>query len=306
MFKPQHCGLYFTSEQVQTARKQRDREPFASAWQLLHDSEQDGDLPGAQWLGLRALFAEDDAAGWRALPLLLAALSAPIEQGYHEELAIALALGQGIELLRPVLMQDGQLDAARAAYSQRVTDLLTPPEDAVYVETLWLAALQVGAGVVLEREDLFTTGTSTYRAVIDHDIHPEGYIKQAVSVPNGRTYEWQVLSVAALVQTAEMATHAGDDLWAYDNRGVSVLTAAAYILFYYHFPEKWRWEAGLETEHVQALISQHGGFVEMLNLRHRPRTIEAMLDNHRPLYDVFGGGLTTLSHGWVQRRGLFG
>lgn len=306
MFNPQHCGLYFTTEQVQNARKHRDREPFAAAWQLLHDIEQDGDLPGAQGLGFRYVFADDDEAGLRALPLLLTALAAPIEQGYHDALATALALGQCIELLRPLLIQEGQLDSALDTYSQRVAELLTPPDEALYVETVWLAALQVGAGIVLERENLFTTGTSTYLAVIDNDIHPEGYIKQAVSVPNGRTYEWQVLSVAALVQTAEMAAHAGEDLWAYDNRGVSVLTAAVYILFYYHFPEKWRWEDGLETEHVRALISQSGGFTEMLNLRHRPRTIEAMLENHRPVYDVFGGGLTTLSHGRVQRRGLFG
>jgi hypothetical protein len=184
-------------------------------------------------------------------------------------------------------------------------------------EALLRAALNMAAGIVLEREPIFEAGAQVYRQTIDHSVRPEGFIPRAVQVAEGQGLAHQLLSVAALVLMAEMAQHVGVDLWRYSNRGVSVLTAATYPLYYYFYPEKWPWgteaeiregHTALEQEYATGLFRQHGGFLEMLNGRYdKPlRAIRLILKDIRPVVDVYGGGLTTLTHGLPERSGLFG
>src|SRR5690606_23335403 len=70
MFQPQHYGLYFTDESVQRARKQRDQEPFRSAWTLLRQRKPLDLLALAQHQGLLYRFDGDDEAGARAVRIL--------------------------------------------------------------------------------------------------------------------------------------------------------------------------------------------------------------------------------------------
>jgi hypothetical protein len=109
----------------------------------------------------------------------------------------------------------------------------------------------------------------------------------------------QVLVVEALTLMAEAAEHVGVDLWGYSFRGVSVMTAFSYIMYYYFFPDKWRWDVNITNEPFR----EYGGFLELVNYHAYPKDLKPLLDDLRPIYDPPGGGLTTLSHGIVRKRG---
>jgi hypothetical protein len=117
--------------------------------------------------------------------------------------------------------------------------------------------------------------------------------------------ERSVQAVTALTLMAEAAAHVGVDLWAYQVRGVSVTTAAIYPMYYFYVTDKWQWEA-IAPEQVQAIYRAHGGYLEILHHRLRHKDFKPLLDELRPLYDPYAGGLTTLTHGVVVKRGLFG
>jgi hypothetical protein len=170
---------------------------------------------------------------------------------------------------------------------------------------LWLNAVNLGAGIVLEREDWIQTGVEEYQRVVREDIHPEGYVRGTVEAGDGLGFYRQMRSVQALALMAEAAQHVGVDLWGYTVRGVSVMTAVTYVMYYHFRPDKWQWDEGLE-EVIPPFFRKHTGFMEMVNRReNRPRDIQAVLDDLRPIYDVYGGGLTTLTHGVVTgRKGL--
>jgi hypothetical protein len=118
-----------------------------------------------------------------------------------------------------------------------------------------------------------------------------------------------LLSTQALILTAEAAAHAGTNLWDFQHRSISAMTPTPYLLYYYYYPEKWRWDVGLEGEDVKALYRRHAGFWEMAQHRAPNRDRKILLDELRPIYDTWGGGLTTLTHcneTAPKRRGLFG
>ncbi|MBI5666964.1 MAG: alginate lyase family protein [Chloroflexi bacterium] len=300
----EHCGLTFTGEHIRQARAERDREPFRSAWAFLLEQEQTGALSAAQWNALRYRFDDDTAVGERAVRMLL-----DLGVGYNgevlDQLTTLLALAQTFEMLRdhPAFDQPAPtawLESLAVTVSDfhHAADRLSP------LEQLWLGTLNIAAGVVLEREDWFEAGADIYRQTIHDDVRPEGFLPQAVDGRDGGSLFRQLLSVKALVLSAEIAAHAGADLWGYAIRGVSVMTACAYLFFYYYYPEKWRWDTLVEGE-APRLFREHGGFLELVNRRARPRDARLMLDELRPIYDVTGGGLTTLTHGVPTRRGLF-
>jgi len=125
-----------------------------------------------------------------------------------------------------------------------------------------------------------------------------------------------LLCVQALTLIAEMAANSGINLWTHDKRGVSVLTAVTYPLYYYFYPEKWPWNGeqwkpsdGVELETAQNLFRQHAAFLELAAPRYSTplKAIQMILDEIRPVYDRDGGGLLTLSHAAPKRkrRGLF-
>lgn len=334
-FKPAHCGLYFNETAVMRARKNHKRPPLDAAWMLLRQVDTpvpDGDvLAAAGWDGLRWCFDADDAAGARAVAILEGeSLVSRLDQEATvvDNLRESILLAQSYELLRN---HPSFEDKARAewlgTFYNRAGYLNERTSDDADLETrCWLAAFNIAAGVVLERADIFELGTAAYRGVIDNAIHPEGYMPGVVESAGYAGLSVQLSCVAGLVLAAEAADHAGGGLWRYEKRSVSVLTAATYPLYYYFYPEKWPWrkdkddaqlndDAPLEQDaqdallaSTQALFRAYGGFLEIINRRYdRPlKAVTMILDELRPVYDPYGGGLTTLSHAEPVPRGLFG
>jgi len=304
MFQPQHYGLYFTEAHIQQAREQAARAPLAAAWARQRGSLPLAPLPLALRLGLRWRCDRDDDAGRRAAALLAAGLL-PAGVG-GDDLAAAAAAVQCFELARshPDTAQQPWLDAL-AAYLARVER--QPP--AGLAEGLWRITLGVAAAVALEDGARFAAAADAFRAAVARDIHPEGYIPAIVEARDGRTLDTMLRAEQALVLAAEAAAHAGDDLWAYAARGVSVMTPIPYLLYYYYYPDRWRWDAAISVDEGRALYRARAGFWELARRRGGSRDVALFLDELRPVDDPGGGGLTTLTHGADaprQRRGLFG
>jgi hypothetical protein len=310
MFKPQHTGIYFTGEHIQQAQRQRHTEPYSAAWtQLCELPESDG-LITAQLNGLRYRFAADDDAGEKTVNLLRHGdINIGEDTIYIEAVAVTLTLAQCFEMVRdhlafPLASQNAWLEA----FATRVEQLNRPAYELLHFEHLWLNLLNLVAGIVLEQEDRFREAVKTYKTSIQYDIHPEGYIHKAVEVQDGHGLYRMLLSTQALILTAEAAAHAGENLWAYEYRGVSAMTPTPYLLYYYYYPDRWRWDTPLEKDAAQALYRRHAGFWDMAQRQKPSRDRKILLAELRPIYDVWGGGLTTLTHGGnvePKRRGLF-
>ncbi len=300
----QHCGLFFMADQIEHAQQNRARPPFDKAWALLAQEQADG-LAQAQWDGLRWRFQADANAGERAAIELQRGASFEAD-GFWQGLRDAITAAQTFEMVRdhPTMSDDGRKLWINQ-FSASVNNLNQPAYELAHYEQLWLGVLNISAGVVLESDAWFARGVTVYEETIRDAIRPEGYLPLAVDAGDGRGFYRQLLSVGALVLMAEAAGHVGVDLWGYASRGVSVITAAAYLTYYYYYPDKWRWDTGVEAD-SESLFRTHGGFMEMLNRHAQPKDAKLMLDTLRPLYDPAGGGLTTLTHGVAPRRGLFG
>lgn len=303
MFQPQHYGLYFTEAHIQQARDQSAREPLAAAWARLRGSQPLAPLALTLRLGLRWRCDGDSEAGRRAAALLPGLLSAMTSA---DDLPAAAAAVQCFELVRshPALAAQPWLDSL-TAYLARVES--EPP--AGYIESLWRITLGIAGAVALEDGARFAAATDAFRAVVAHDIHPEGYLPKIVEAKDGHTLDNMLQAAQALALAAEAASHAGDDLWAYAARGVSVMTPVPYLLYYYYYPDRWRWDTPISVDEGQALYRARAGFWELARRRGGPRDLGPFLDELRPVDDPLGGGLTTLTHGADaprQRRGLFG
>ena len=159
---------------------------------------------------------------------------------------------------------------------------------------------------MLDANDRFEAGCEVFRHTIEQ-VRPEGYLPAAVEGEDEASFHRQFFVVAALVCMAEAAGHAGVDLWNYNYRGISVITAAAYITYYYYYPTQWRW-ATIAEEPAKALFKDAGSFLEMVNRHARPHDLKLLLEEQRPLFNSALGGLTTLTHAQAakERRGLFG
>ncbi len=305
MFQPTHYALYYTAQQAANAQKNAKRAPFKNAFENFNrmtplDLHEAAIVYSQQWR-----INGDNTAAQKAVAVLTDLLNMPLDDNLYRSAASFAALVQAFESLRG--------DVLPAADEGRIVDTLRDRIHAIhqqpsanYTAEAWRALATTAAGVALADETLFTRGTDAYRAVIDHDIHPDGYLPKVVENPNG--YFEMLLTVQALTLNAEAAYRAGLDLWHYNNRGVSIVTAALYPLYYYFYPEKWKWGEQLTLEEVQPFFKSHGAYLEMLNLHiGRPtKAIDLILDEQRPLFDTFGGGMTTLTHAPMIRRGLFG
>ena len=314
MFSPPHIGLTLTEAHIQRARKHKKDAPYFLAWTHLNEREPTSDLDSLLLTGLRYRFNADVNAGERgAMQLLQYTLESDADDRLTQ-LQAAFTLSQAFELLRehPAV---GQPDAWFNHYRDYIASLDQETES--IVEKLWLAVVHTAAGIVLEDERLFSVGVDELIRTIDEDVHPEGYLRQAVNVhPEAQSLYNQIACVQAMTLIAEMAAHAGRDLWAYENRGVSVTTATTYPLYYYFYPEQWRWNGmefqpstGVSEADAKAIFTENAGFLEIVNGRYdKPlKAVKLMLTDLRPVYDKVGGGLTTLSHGLLEkRRGLFG
>lgn len=308
MFNPIHCGLFFGEDRISTARKHARRAPFIDAWAQLRGTAPVRGLAAVQWDGLRWRLDDDASAGEKAVVGLGDTAQVTEDTPYHAALAQALIYAQCVELIRThPAATPAQHARQRDFLWEQVSTLNERVFEPSLVELLWQAAMNMAAGVVLEREPIFAAAAQVYRDTVDTEIHPEGYFPKIVQAA-GNTLTNQVMAVQALVLMAEIAAAAGVNLWAYHNRGVSVLTASTYSLYYYFYPEKWQWEPGLDLDFAQPLFRTHGGFLEMVNGRYdKPlRAVRLILKDIRPVYDFAGGGLPGLTHGVPERRGLFG
>lgn len=309
-FQPQHTGLYFSAEHIQQALRRKERPPVKEAWALFDNLPPQDIFSGLILNGTRYRFAGDLEAGRVAATGLLAWdwRSVGTEQAASwDDLVATVILMHAFEMVRD---HPAFNDTARHDWLARLAGAVAAMndnalEDVDYVERIWLGLLNMVAGVVLDGEDAFQRGVETYRRAVREDITPDGYITQAVQGGGDTAFLRQLLVVKALVLMAEVGTLAGEDLWQYTVRGVSVTTAAVYLNYYYYFPDKWRWDDG-KVPDVSGLLRQHGGYLEILNSRVHPKDIETILYDLRPFFDVSGGGLTTLTHGAAQRRGWFG
>ena len=295
-----HYGLYLTDEHVQAARKGRDRDPLKRAWAQLNEFQTSADLAAVLIAGFRYRFDDNTNAGMQAADMLYN-FAYPSGSTLDTFMTMA-AVAQSYELLRPLFSPDKQ--------TRWLTDfeahLSTLGSGAAYHEYLWREALRLFAGIVLDKPEMVEAGAETYRRAIREDIRPDGYIQGAVEGRDGQSYFRHVVSTQALVLMAEAAKHAGVDLWGYEQRGVSVVTAAAYPLYYYCYTAGWRWGLDLTEEVTQRALRAHGGFLEIVHHARPLHDIGLLLKDWRPLFDLYGGGFTTLSHGSVARRGLFG
>ncbi len=289
-------GLFHTEADLQLARENREREPIRSALARLETPAADP-LVEAQLSALRGqLFAELEA-GYLAAAALNE--SDVMIAGSQELDSIKRALGW----LSVAAMLRGHPAWEASWRDQIAAGLDRFAETGDKLREFWLGALTMAAGILLESDEAIERGAAVYRRAVDQQIHPEGYLKGVADIADApQRYEAQVSGSYALVLLAEMAGSVGLDLWTYDSRAVSVFTAVTYTHFYYFFPEKWRWEAGLTRERTAAIMRSEGAFMELVNRRRPPRGIEQFLAEQRPLFCAWGGGLTTLTHGLAPEK----
>ena len=288
--------LLFSAGDLQLARDNQDREPVRSALPLL-DSQPEDALALAQLQALRFLFYSDAEAGRTAVEALLS----DDFQDFDPSDLPAIKRRFGWLTVMSQLRDHPDWHDSSETYRALTGDpapRLDAAADGDLLRALWLAAVDMAAGILLGDDGRLQSAVSTYRRAVDQHIHPEGFIKGLVDVDGARqTYEAQFAATGALVLLSEMAQQAGEDLWTYNNRAVSVNTAATYTFYYYFFPERWRWEDGLTREQTIAIMRREGAFFEMVNRRSPLRGGEDLFAEQRPLFSAVAGGLTTLTHG---------
>ncbi len=290
-------GLYFSESDLQLARDNLNREPLRAALPLL-DSQRADPLEAAQLDALNYLLRDDASAGDAALEALEAEDFDDPTSLDLPSMKRQLAWLSAMALLRGHSRWQSATEADLRTIGRRTPGSLQSGGDICPLRLSWLAAVSMATGILREEDGSFQRGVHIYRRLVDAHIHPEGYFKGIVDIDGAKeTYAAQFSATCALVLMAEMAGQAGEDLWSYNNRAVSVNTAAAYTYYYYFFPESWKWEDDLTREMTMALMRREGAFFEMVNRRASLRGIEQLFAEQRPMFSAHGGGLTTLTHG---------
>lgn len=307
-FTPTHGGLYFTQAHIDAALAGREREPLASAYQFLAERGARGS-DAVLLNAFRSRFMGDHLAGEAAAaalpPLLNADLRAlPIAEAVGE----ALMLAQTLEMLRAQPDTERALRPLIGAFGVLAAPLMETTERIRADDALALRALQMAAGIVLDDQARFTQAVQGCELAIREWVRPQGFIADAVEGKDSGSMRRSVRAAAWLVLMAEMAAHVGIDLWGLEVRGVSVMTAAIFPMYYFYVTKKWKWDADIAPEEVQSLYGRYGGYLEFVYRRNPHRDIRTVLNELRPVYTPHAGGLTTLSHALAdkQRRGLFG
>lgn len=313
-------GLYFGEEQITDARQQREKnKDIQVAWDWLlaepgtlviekkpHKKARVtipvykptlSELGAALEAGFRFRFAGDESAGMRAAQALqMGGVDWQQAATLQETLMKTAATLQIFALVQPLLGADAAQWRAQQAHWLR--ELFVQGANVNYVEGCWRTLLHITGGLLLDEESWLQEGAARIRTIIDEDIHPEGFLRPAVErdKPDGNSLLRMLLAVAALSLAAEAASAAEIDLWGYANRDVGLNTAVTYLVYYYFYPDKWRWDDALEVEATQALFKEYGAFIEMAATHDYPRGVELLLEAERPFFSVYTGGLTTLSH----------
>lgn len=317
-YQIEHLGLYFGRKQVDAAKAEAEtNKALQHAWQWLKSKEGDviferklkdqepeqvvkgalSPLGQALEAGFRYRFLDDSSAAEKAWAFL---------QNYPlDNITDLIAAAHLVELLHPFVTPSW-----KANYAEESAAYLAQYAEAADLDKLCLIALGMLSGVVLEDENRIESAATRFRQAIDEQIHPEGYIKplhegakEALPV-----YQKMLLGLGALSLTAEAGEQIGLKLWNYEKRDVGLNTAASYLVYYYFYPDKWRWGTGLSETDTQAALRDNGAFMEMLTSHVNPRGVELLLDEQRPFFSPIFGGLTSLTHFKTEKRkrGFFG
>lgn len=324
MFDPQHCGLYFSADHKRRARELRNADSLRGAWEALLRRRPTNTPAQMQQGGLLYRLNDDLEAGERALELLQSGETARARGlGHLAKIVQLLLQTQCHELLHDHPAFSGR-GAWLRDYAGRVDACLKQDEGLLHVEATWLNLLRLTSAVALEDEGRFKRACELFRASVNRDLHFDGYIRRAAEGRKGESLGRMLLTAQALCLCAEAASLAGEPLWDYDLRGVSALTPTPYLLYYYWYPERWRWDGDIEdnavpqegdgaprAEEARALYRRHAGLWELAQARSPSPDRQQLLDELRPVFDVQGGGPLTLTHSPAResssgRRGLLG
>lgn len=294
-FQPHHTGLFVPTLFLESSREARASRTLISAWITLDDTPPDDVLHQLLWLVYRWRALEDTAAGQKAIMMLHSLDDATIFTHHlATDRARLVALANLIEMLRSHPAATPALIQLYQHWVDSLGEDGTSSPDASY----WHVALRLATAVVLEDDALFEQGTKWYEEAIGQ-LHPEGYVREAVEGKEDTTFATQLSIACALALAAEIGTNNGVDLWATNNRGVSAKTAAAYVLYYLFYPEKWRWSTPgvLTADIVKPLIKTQSAFMEIVNARSTLRSADLLLQQNRPMVSLIGGGMTSLVYG---------
>jgi hypothetical protein len=298
-FQPSHTGLFLPPSFLESSRAARESRTLISAWMALDETPVDI-FDQILWLAYRWRAHEDTAAGQKALMLLHSLDDATIFNG--STLIEGDGAGDGPRLVG--LAHIVEMLRSHPAATLALVSLFHHWFDTAFRETpstalsFWGVAAKLALGVVLEDQGTFEGGVRFFEDAIA-DLHPEGYVREAVESKDAQTYARQFSIACALALAAEIGTNAGVNLWAYNNRGVSAKTASAYVLYYLYYPEKWRWsEAGaLTLEMTTPLMKHQAAYMEIVHARSPLRSVDILLQQNRPLSCFMAGGMTTLVYG---------
>ncbi len=286
--------LLFSAGDLQLARENQASDVVRGALPVL-DSQPEDALALAQLQALRYLFYQDAAAGGLAVEL---AQARDPGAGDRDDLSALQRRFGWLTVMSLLRNHPNFAGNFRAVAGDAPQQLDAADADGALLRTLWLAVVAMAAGILLEQDRPFQSAAAVYRRVVDQHIHPEGFFKGIVDVEGARqTYQAQFAATGALALLSEMARQAGEDLWSYHNRAVSANTAATYTFYYYFFPERWRWEAGLNRELTMSIMRRQGAYFEIVNRRSPLRGAEELFAEQRPFFSAIAGGLTTLTHG---------
>ncbi len=328
-FVVNHLGLYFEQNDIDNARSQRDKQDdLQSAWQWLlaasgdvikerkpiqkdSDPEQvikpmlstNGTLIEA---ALRYRFANDALAAQTATQLLADGFGLQDGATLFDTITSTLTAAHAFEMLRDTYPNPEQW---LQQFDDFTASLLQADAENRTVDHFWLLTLKIVSAIVLDDETRFTEGIATYKQIIDTQIHPEGFFKPLSQVAEDKASAFRdmVLACAALTLAAEAATHAGENLWQYENRDVGLNTSVTYLVYYYFYPDKWRWGTDeLTNEYTEAIFAELGAWLEISTRRLNPRGVELLLEEQRPFFNPYMGGLTTLTHIKTEKPRRFG
>lgn len=301
-----HFGLIFTAQDVLNAQTHRDEAPYKTAWEQFESIASDAAVQAN--IHQRTLY---NALRWRVLGDVQAGEAALIDfpvAWSDQNAAVSLptfGLIQAYESLR-------DHPAHRSALTALIHDALPHFAHAETDDTVtraWKNALQMAVGVTLENSALIESAVYDVKTIIE-SIHPAGYIPSVIQArpDDPQNFSDTVQTVHALTLAAEVGAHIGIDLWTHEKRTVSLMTAAFYPLYYYYYPEKWKWAEGLLMMDSQPVIQAAAGYLELVNRRRQNvRAVNLILNDIRPILSL-NGGATTLTHHPApppKRRGWF-
>ena len=300
IFEPAHFGLFYTRERLSITQTLEDHPIAAKALEALKAMPLESDTPEQVMVSAhRYQFLQDEAVVETAIEQLS---TVKIDGDGVTTCAEWIALAQCFELLRdhPNFTEEDRTQWV-SQFEQSITQILSAA-DVPLLTRLWHIALGLAASVVLEDREQFTTNVKHFQSIVSDHIHPEGYLIGIADDEQPNSFERQFSGVCALVLAAECATQAGTDLWSYHDRGVSVATAASYLLYYLFLPNLWRWGDAPDETSIYKLIQEQGAFIEIAHKRVQPQGAAELLEEHRPLFAKLAGGFTTLTHAQEPKK----